>query len=156
MVITWLISILTKQYYVYHITPYYAKKNILHYIMLSYYISCIDIFIIPLQIFSTRKTIISFPKLFVIHLFSCVCVRVHVSTREKERQSVYTCVYVCVRVCVYDECVRVCIRACVFVSECVCVCVCLLKRMFVIRMLLKYKQENFTAMWTTELMVWRK
>ena len=85
--------------------------------MPSYYISCIDIFIIPLQTFSTRKTIISFQKLFVIHLFSCVCVRVRVFTREKERQSVYTCVYVCVRVCVYDVCVRVCIR------ECVCVCV---------------------------------
>ena len=78
-------------------------------------------------------------------------------TREKERQSVYTCVYVCVRVCVYDVCVRVCIRACVFVSECVCVCmcICLLKRMFVIRMLLNHKQENFTATWTTELMGWR-
>ena len=74
-------------------------------------------------------------------------------TREKERQSVYTCVYVCVRVCVYDVCVRVCIRECVCV--CVCVCICLLKRMFVIRMLLKYKQENFTVTRITELLGWR-
>ena len=126
--IIWLILILTKQYYVYHITLYYAIENILHYIMLSYYISCIDIFIIPLQTFSTRKTTISLfnivKKLFAIHLFSCVCVRVRVFTREKERQSVYTCVYVCVRVCVYDVCVRVCIRECVCVCVCACVFVC--------------------------------
>ena len=72
-------------------------------------------------------------------------------------------VYMCVSVCVYDVCVRVCIRACVFVSECLCVCVCvcvrvyvcLLKRMFVIRMLLKYKQENFTVTRITELLGWR-